>query len=356
MTQYSYPSGENVWVPRYDVEGGLLTGFSRNVNSYPLNRYSQLVPVAKPTGYYGVWNSRQFLRVRESNISDFIWAPGQPRPNGSWNTEAFSFVYYEAERYDFPVILDQQAVNLADFAILSAHTEMLGDQCMLARTINAATTLSNVSWGTHTATATTASAAAPSGGGYFNVGTDSNPVILAAFQYGWTQINQDTGGSVNPDQTVFVVSVPGAAKMASSGEVHAYVKSSPFAQAALRGDSASLNAGWGLPDMLYGARIVVENTVQDTSQKSATFGSDTLAYVYPDTTTYLLSRPGALVGVEGTPSWSTLIGLFYQEMQTETFSDPKDRLTEVHVSDYYVYIVSPVGQYSGFQFTASFAA
>ncbi len=352
-TQWALPSGLNSWVPRFDVSGMLVAGYSRNVDSFALNRYSETRPVSKPTGYYDSFYSRQFLRVRENNIQDFVWAPGQPRPSGTENSEYFTNNYFEANRYDFPITLDQQAVDLADWNQLSAHMQIIACQAMLARTIIAQGLLTNTSWGTHTASATTASASVTTPGKW-NTGTDTNAVILASLNYGWNLIAQDTGGAVKPNQTCLVAPVSLATVMASSAEIHAYVRSSPFAQAALRGDSPSLNAGFGMPDMLYGARFCVEDTYQDTNQKyyNATT-TDSPVGVQSSTVAYLLSRPGALVGIEGSPSWSTLIGLFHEEMQAETFSDTKNRLVEAHIVDYYTYVIpANVGQYSAFAYSS----
>ncbi len=52
----------------------------------------------------------------------------------------------------------------------------------------------------------------------------------------------------------------------------------------------------------------------------------------PDQQVLVASRPGGLIGVEGSPDFSTL-GLFWfeDEMTLETFNDAKNRLIEGHV-------------------------
>lgn len=122
--------------------------------------------------------------------------------------------------------------------------------------------------------------------------------------------------------------------------MHKFVANSPFAQAQVRGDAPGYNTTWGLPDKLYGVDVVVEDAVKVTSKKGATDARD---FTTGGDTAYLIARPGGLVGVEGSPSFSFLQLFMYEEMGVESKDDPDNRRTNGRVVEMYdVRVVSPI--------------
>ena len=93
----------------------------------------------------------------------------------------------------------------------------------------------------------------------------------------------------------------------------------------VRGELPNRNKFYGLPEQLYGIKLVVEATRKVTSKKGAS--SVTRSQVMPKTTPFLCSRPGGLVGVADAPNFSTLVLFAQEEMTTETLRDNNNRRT-----------------------------
>jgi hypothetical protein len=126
------------------------------------------------------------------------------------------------------------------------------------------------------------------------------------------------------------------------------VKGSPDALAQIRGELPGDNAIYGLPDKLYGFPVVVEKTRKVTSRKGATRAASS---ILGDTTSFMVSRPGGLVGVADSPNFSSTVCYALEEMTVETLRDAPSRRTLGRVVDNYVYkMVAPV---SAFLFTTT---
>ena len=48
----TFPSSTNVFVPAHDAANGLVVNFSRNQEDFAVNRYAQLVPQDKVSGFW----------------------------------------------------------------------------------------------------------------------------------------------------------------------------------------------------------------------------------------------------------------------------------------------------------------
>jgi hypothetical protein len=98
---------------------------------------------------------------------------------------------------------------------------------------------------------------------------------------------------------------------------------------------------WGLPDSLYGIRIIVEDAVRVTSAKKQTRTDE---YCLPDQTAVLVARPGEIVQVDGT--FSTIALFSAEELSVETRYEPDNRRTLGRVvEDFDAQIVSPISGY-----------
>ena len=129
--------------------------------------------------------------------------------------------------------------------------------------------------------------------------------------------------------------------MAGSAEIHDYLKQSPFSMDVIR-NNLSL---YGLPDNLYGIKVVVENCVQNSANKGATRSDN---YAMTNTNAVLVARPGGLEGTMG--SFSTCQTFMKEEMTVESKRDDDGRRTVGRVvEDYQVVVAAPE---SGFLFTA----
>src|SRR6185369_723474 len=155
----------------------------------------------------------------------------------------------------------------------------------------------------------------------------------------------DTLGAIDVNDLMIIMSPNCARALSQCQEIVDHIKGSPDALAQVRGELPGQNAIFGLPDKLYGFPLIVEKTVKVTSRKGAT---RVVSYVFPDATPCMVSRPGSLVGVFGTPSFSTIGYFMFEEMTTEVLHEPINRRTVISlVENYDVQILSYL---SGFLF------
>ena len=138
-------------------------------------------------------------------------------------------------------------------------------------------------------------------------------------------ILDDTLNAVNPEELILVINSALAGELTACQEIVDYIKGSPEAYAQVRGELPNRNKFYGLPEQLYGIKLVVEATRKVTSKKGAS--SVTRSQVMPKTTPFLCSRPGGLVGVADAPNFSTLVLFAQEEMTTETLRDNNNRRT-----------------------------
>lgn len=331
-----YPGGQNTFLPSHEATGGLLIGYSRNVEDFPLNKYMHLVPVAKDVGAYAIWTSRQAARIPYDDGRNFLWVDGQDAPHGRDNLESFQYETYRCQRFLVPFTLGDLAVQQADWPVLNAHSKMAAQQMMTMRTRLALKALADYSWGDHEISVNNNHSIGVASGVGWDNGTSSSKPIMKTLNYCAQVIHRDTIGGVKPNDLILVVGPDLARRMSESDEVHEYLKESPFAKDRLGwGGNTTLfnNARYGLPDQLYGYNIIVEDTPVVTSKKGAS--SDTVIYDLGSDEAYFLARPGGLVGVEGGPNFSTLHGFFKEEFTVEMKQDPDNRRTQGRIISHF---------------------
>jgi hypothetical protein len=343
-----YPSGFNTFVPSFEASGHLSVSYSRNPKDFPLNQWITLTPVNKSVGYYLQVTAEVAARVINSpSLNEFVWNDGADAPTGEWGLEAFNFQSYNTVRFTYPFRIGYKAEEQASWQILAMHSEFAAQDAMTARAtrvISTALTTSNYA-SNHVATATAA------GGGLLSAGSAANPYIKAAFNYAAQIIQKDTVGRVRPKDLCVVMSPSAADPLGRSQEISDYVKSSPYALAQVRGDAPNQNGQWGLPDQLFGYKVVVDDTVRVTSKKNATRAT---SYAFAGAggtgeSILMCARPGQLTGPAGGPSFSTVHMFAYEEMTVEQRDDPDNRrIMGRVVEDFDTQVVAPA---SGFVIT-----
>ena len=335
----AYPSSSNVYIPSFEASGQLVVSFSRNPKDFALNQYVTIVPVKKGSGYYLRLTAEQAARIVNAAGSEFVWPDGSDEPTGEWNLESHEFVKFETMRRAYPFRIGYKAVDQADWKLLAQHAAIVAQQAMTLRSLLVVTALetsANYATG-HTSLATALC------GGFLNTGTPSDPRLKKALTAAAQVIHKDTMGTVKPRDLQVVIGPGLADALGRSQEVHAYLKESPVALAQVRGDNPSQNGIWGLPDQLYGFPIRVEDAVRNTVKKGATA---TLGYIKSENSLALVARPGALTGIEGSPSFSFIHIHSYEEMSVESKDDPDNRRHKGRVvDDYSVDVVAPVAGY-----------
>jgi hypothetical protein len=356
-----YASPYSVYTPNVEASGGLVVGYSRNMNDFPVNNYIELFASKEMFGLYWQWTSRNAARILSATDREHVWADGDPRPPGLGNTESFITQSYKTTRRAYTFSLGEMTVEQMSFDLLMANSNDMGQQMMTARTMLVQSALAAANWGTNTAAVngqilTTGQTWATGSTGM--VQTNTNPVgtlstqganILQSLQYGIRTVHQQTIGSVGVDKLVLVINPVTAQAMAASTEVRDYIKQSVYALAQLRGDVYNQNGIWGLPTHIYGVRIIVEDAVRVSTNVGA--ANDVLGYVMPTGVAYLLAAPSSLVGLVGSRSFSTVQTFFWRDEATvEVMHDViNKRFMGSLISNYVPVIASTL---SGFYFTA----
>lgn len=343
------PSGTNTFVLDHDASHKLRIDFSRDPKKFALNRYCQIVQTEKMAGYYLKMTIEEAARVSSTGV-EYAWPDSAVAPNGQDGTESFEYLGFLTKRFAYPFVLGDLSVDQASWDILGNHTAIHRQKAMTARTnavVTAMTTTSN-----YDSTHYSAVSSISGNSGNWAASTTARSDIKRSLMYAAELILKDTNGVVEPGELHLVVSPSLARNMAQSQEIVDYIKGSPDAKAALRGEGGVFgkNAYFGLPDTLYGIPIEVETTVRVTTLKGATASR---SYVMPSTSAALISRPGALVGEYGSPSFSTVTLFVYgkDDMTVETKHDVDNRRQMGRVVDNFQAVVTaPV---AGFLFTSA---
>lgn len=357
-TGYTYPGPTSVYVPTTEATQQLLVGYSRNEKDFLVAKYSKYVPVKQMKGFFRVWLSQQGSRILTSNDSEHVWEDNAARPDGQRNTEASTVLPFLCTRRAFDVSLGDLTLEQADYQILAAHSQQAAMTAMTSRTLRTYNALSTYSgWGSNTAAVN--GTILPANQNWFNgtsnasfTGTTyvTGPNIKKSFNFAQNQITLATFGVVDPGQSMVVLAPNLAQGMSQSAEIQDFIKQSEFALAQLRGDAPNQNRQWGLPTVLYAEEILVEKTVRITSRQNAV--TTVQAFIYPISSAFMLSRPGELEGIEGSPDFSTIQNFFYKdELTLENFHDPQNKREVVSVvTNDSPTVVSPL---SGFYFTGT---
>lgn len=334
-----YPGNLNAYIPNWAASGRLAAAFSRNPKTFPLPNYIQMIESPKNQGYYLKLTAQEAARV--ASVNDYLWNWGAEAPESPDGLESFDYVSFLTSRYKNGFFLDDDTERTAEWDIAEQHAKIHAQKAMTIRANLVHSVLTNANnWKTnansglqdqtsdltqdHTGTASAYA------GGYLDQGTSTSPYIKIFLDKARVLIDQDSLGTVQSDQVQVVMNPRTARLLAESAEIHDYLKGSPDAMHEIRtGSSPNAKYGPGLPSAIYGVGIVVDNTVIVTSRKGATLAK---GYSFPDQTIAVVSRVGDLEGVYGTPTWSTLVWMWYRdEMTLERRQDAENRRIKYRV-------------------------
>ena len=327
MAYVTVGGGLNTYVPSTNAlaTGALQVEFTRAVNSFAITRYAQIVACNQQTGYYLRLDSDDNVRV--TDINEFVWPLGNDRPVGKMNQH--DFVTFTAVRFAYPFYIPNETVKQAAWDIVAQHARSKAQLAMTARSMRTATALTGsaavtafTTAGNYYATGTT-----NSGVGAWTASTGNN--IQKGVQTALQRISLATGGAVRSEDICMVISPTIANALSQTAEVRDYVKNYaagalPFLQ------GGDIFSRYGLPPNLFGVSVVVDDSVKVSTRKGTT--SSTRAFVYGNSAIFV-SRPGGLVGVEGSTSFSTCQIFAFEDMTVENWDDPKDRRIEGRVID-----------------------
>lgn len=336
--------GQSAYIPSTNdlATGALQVEFTRSVNTFALSRYAQLVPTSKMTGFYLRQDNADNVRV--SDVNEFAWPLGTDRPTGKQN--AFDFIPYATSRFGFPFYIPVETGQQASWDIVAQHARSKAQLAMTRRSMGAASILGTAAnWGTNYTTQ--ASVAGPTGSGWVATGawdgsSTANRYIQKSIQQVMRLVSLSSGGAINPSELIMVISPATANLISQAPEIQDYVKFQAGMQF-LQGNETF--SRWGIPPTLFGlADVVVEDAVKVTSKKGA--ATEARSFVLGGGA-HFVSRPGGIVGLEGSNSFATMQIFAYEDMTVEQFNDPLNRRVEGRVIDNSVSaLVAPVGGFS----------
>jgi len=344
----TFPGIHNTFVANHEATNSMVVDFSRDPKKFAVNRYAQLVPVKQTVGYYLNMTIEEAGRILNTDGSDLIWPDGNDAPTGSDGTESHEFLGYRCKRYAPSFRLGDLAVEQASWDIVAHHGRIKAQQCMTLRTQKVITVAQTA--GNYDSSHTSDVASISGNTGTWAQSTTSRSDIKRSLNYAVEKILDDTLGGVDPEDLVLVMSSGCASKISLSQEIVDHIKQSPEALAQVRGELPGKNVIHGLPDRLYGIKVEVDITRKTTSKKGATAArSSVLAEGSP----FICSRPGGLVGIEGSPSFSTISVFVYDknEMLVETKNDQDNKRTLGRIIDTYDVVMTAPS--SGFLFTSA---
>ena len=334
----SIPLGSNAFVPTFEAQADFQVNFTRNPNRFALNQYVQVRPRNKTAGKFLKISTEEQARIVTSQ--DFIWPDGEDRPTGE--AREFEFLDWSTTRYSESANVSYETSRTASWQIGVSNLQMHASRRMLART-NAVVTALTTSGNYTASTNYFASGTAQVGGAWTTTGN-----VQKGIQAATKQIAKATLSTVQPSDIVMVIGPDTANTLSQTTELKDYVKNYPMAFNFLTGTGAFGNAmNYGLPNNLWGVRVVVEDAVIVSTRKKSdrTFTS---GYALGANKVVFVSRPGALVSELEGPNFSS-VGLYvYDEndMKMEVFDEPKHHRNVYTLTDQFgASFVAPASAY-----------
>lgn len=326
-----YPNNYNVYQPSLESSGKLMVDFSRNPAKFPVVDYAQIIKVEKNAGLYIRHTPDEAARALGASGDQWIWADGAASPDNYIQKE-FEFPSYVTRRYVYPFSLGDLTVEQAAWDIVANYSATSAAIAMTQRTRKAMEVLQD------TGVIPNATGTAL-GGGQWNAGNNTTAGqaylrigIMTAVQ----QILMATNGVVGPSDLMMIINPTDARKLASCIEVIDFVKQSPFSVENIKaGGNFSI---WGLPDYLFGVKVVVEDCVVVTSKKGAARANQ---FALTAGNIPFVSKVGGLETTNGT--FSSLGCFMKEEMTVETYADALNRrMIGRVVEDYQYQLTSPI--------------
>lgn len=327
------PASSNTYVPVALAKDKLVVDFARDPKRFKVAQYTQVVPVERDTGYYLYLDPDEAGRILNSDARDFVWYDGADARRSHAGTQEFEFRPYRTQRYILDFQIGWKAARQASWEIVARHAAAKAQQAMTLRTQLAANVLldSTQYASDHVINAT-------SGFGAWSSSTQTNMYVLKTLTAAAEKILDDTLGMVTKDDLVLVMGSGLAKKIAAAPELTEMIKYQAGFDF-LRGASERTNVSYGVPESLYGFKVVVDETRKVTSKKG---GTRAVSSIWPDNQAVLLARPGGMEGAANVINFAACCLFMYEEMTVEQKDDPDNRrISGRVVEDYDVRMVAP---------------
>lgn len=336
---YGFQSTTNVFTPSFDQTAGLVLNYARNQKDYVVNQLSTITPVKQVAGNWLRLDPNDVVRMNQ-DLSRTFWYDGQPLEADSANKQRHTFLTYNAQRRVPPGGAIQRGYNevkQAAWDLQATDRSVLANKMMLVRTKAFFDALFNTDnhLTDHVSTATSL------GGGFWDNATSTLNYIQKTFTEVARRILLDSNGVVDMSQLTLVLDPYSAQRMGQTQEVRDYLAQQVNSIEYIRGEMK--NTAFGLPDKMYGVRIVVDKSVANYANIGATANRQFLANASNQVA--FLARPGDLVNTGDLASSFSTVHFFVvdgQEMQTYSYDDVRNMRYENFVYEYWdVKVVSP---------------
>lgn len=336
----------------HPVATNYVIQYARRKDAFKLPHYAQFVQAPAPSFFYYELDRDHAVRVTNGTTATDVWSDGALRPERRDNQPGFREIQSTCTRYNKMISVGNVALEMAtkQWRAKQVYLNNLTSQAMTAKTWNVwrgvgtgtggwvgldtsslwpSTNIADVNTLNGGAGTWDEASADPSDSSYMAI----RKALLAAA----TRIFQNTNGVVKWNDLRLVLHPDAARAMSNTSEIRDYYKyAGSYTRDAIEGPS-NYNEEYGLPKKLYGIEVVVEDSmaVTDPPTAGATTMSTARTFIKNKTNAVILSRQGG-IDAEAGPSFSTFQMWWYGEQMTiETFDDPKHRLTEFHIVEYY---------------------
>lgn len=362
------PGYINVIIPGYMGDGEahnrLLVGYALDEDTVALNQWATVVGVDNPIAYYPVFNSSDFVRLKDRTGNDRLWRDSAERPTAMQGIR-FTNQRFELERYGESAYVGNMAEEYSQIgSLITLNQDQLASRALVWRSVvsaaiitdptkyftNAVPTIFDNYFATWTSMAATLSGAGlPYPAGWFGTdlysGTIAAPVFKRFLGHTAREIRRRTNGKVRISDLLFLANPNTFGKLAATEEMHAYVAQQAGSLAVLKGESPDfVEPVYGLPQPTYQIKMVgdataitlgapLDLTPADIAAGLSDYGQQ--QYVIPDDSIFVLSRPGSVVGMRGSMGYSSVV-LFQNKkraLKPTTFPDVRSERVEVAVED-----------------------
>lgn len=355
---------QNVFIPGYigdkESQKRLIVGFTLNEDEAALNNYVTVYGADEPKFYYTRYYSPDFARRPHSTGVDMRWADAAERPKAQegprFRNQLVEMVRYGTVDYIGDMVVDLSKVG----PLIPIRQQTFAGEFMLNRAIQ-------------TITALTTSTNYPSGGtthyyadygdlanvavtlgysaNYFGVagtntildGTINDPLIGKVLKHGVLTILKRSNGRIKPQDLMLLMNPNTANRLANTQEIRAYMAQQVGSIDVIKGKEPSLWPTFGLPNPLYGLKVIVDPTVKVTTKQDHV-NEDTQGFVVPDGLIAIVARPGGVSGMPGSEGFGSLALWQHKTwaMKPETFPDPQNHRVALTFMDMFaVDLVAP---------------
>ncbi len=359
----AFPGYQNAYIPGYmgdgEAQSRLLIGYALNEDTIALNKWVTVFGEDKPRCYYPVFNSSDFVRLKNTTGNDRRWADAAERPTAMGGVR-YTNREFLMQRYGESAFVGDMAEDVSQIgSLIVLNQEQLASRALVWRSIVAAAVVTDstkyittatpavtdnyfADWTTMIATLCGASPKPyPTGwfGASLYAGTLTAPVVKRFLMHCAKEINRRTNGKVKMNDLVFLVNPNTAIKLAATEEFHTYQAQQAGSLAYIKGETPKVTDWeYGLPDLYYQIRPVSDGTaytlgppIQSTTV--ADYGLQT--YVIPNDFIAVLARPGSVAGMKGSKPFSAM-ALFQntkRALKPTTFPDIRSQRVEVALED-----------------------